>query len=67
MKSNMGSLDRAVRIILAALIAILYFTGVLNGTWAIVLMLFAVVFVLTSFVGVCPLYLPFGLSTGKKK
>lgn len=63
MKKNMGSADRAVRILIALVIAVLYFTGQIGGTLAIILGIFAVVFVLTSLVGWCPGYLPFGLST----
>jgi O-antigen/teichoic acid export membrane protein len=66
MKKNMGSLDRIIRLSIVALIAILYFTNVISGTWAIVLGVVAVVFLLTSLVGVCPLYMPFGISTKKK-
>lgn len=63
MKKNMGAVDRGLRAALAVLVAVLYFTGIINGTVAIVLGVLAVVFLLTSFVGTCPLYLPFGLST----
>ena len=66
MKKNMGSMDRTVRIIVAALIAVLYFTGVISGTWGIILLVLAVVFVLTSFVSFCPLYTIFGMNTCKK-
>jgi uncharacterized membrane protein len=67
MKKNMGSTDKTIRIILALLIAVLYFTGVIPGTLGIVLMVFAGIFVLTSFISFCPLYAPFGISTLKKK
>jgi pilus assembly protein TadC len=63
MTKNMGTLDRALRFAAALLIAVLYFTGVISGTVAIILGIIAVVFLLTSFVGTCPAYLPFGLST----
>jgi len=63
----MGSTDKFLRIALAILVAVLYFTNVINGTLAIVLGILAVVFVLTSFISFCPLYLPFGISTLKKK
>ena len=63
MKKNMGTVDRAIRFGLALLVAVLYFTGVISGTVAIVLGVIAVIFILTSFVGTCPAYLPFGLST----
>jgi len=63
----MGSTDKFLRIALAILVAVLYFTNVINGTLAIVLGILAVVFVLTSFISFCPLYLPFGISTLKKE
>jgi len=66
MKKNMGMVDRTVRTILAVLIAILYFTNQITGVAAIVLGIFAVVFLLTSFISFCPLYFPLKLSTMKK-
>lgn len=66
-KPNVGTTDRIVRLAVALLIAVLYFTGVISGTVALILGILAVVFVLTSFVAFCPLYLPFGLSTIAKK
>ena len=66
MKKNMGAMDKGIRIFLAVIIAILYFTNQITGVAAIVLGIFAVVFLLTSFVGFCPLYVPFKLSTLKK-
>lgn len=67
MKKNMGSADRIIRLIVAAIIAVLYFNGTIAGTLGIVLLVLAGVFVLTSFVSFCPLYAPFGLSTCKVK
>ena len=67
MKKNMGTLDRGIRILVAILIAGLYFTNLISGTIAIILSILAVIFVLTSFAGLCPLYFPFGISTRKKK
>lgn len=66
MKANMGSADRILRVIIAAIIAILYFTGTISGTLGIVLLVLAAVFVLTSLMSFCPLYAPFGFSTCKK-
>ena len=66
MTQNMGSADKAIRLTIAAAIAILYFTHVISGTLAIVLGAMAFVFVLTSLINVCPLYLPFGISTKKR-
>ena len=56
MKKNMGNLDKGIRILIAVIIAILAYTQVLDGTLAIVLLILAGVFVLTSIVGFCPLY-----------
>ena len=67
MKQNVGSIDKVVRVLAAVVIAVLYFTGQITGTAAIILGLFAVVFLLTSAIGFCPLYLPMKLSTIKKK
>jgi hypothetical protein len=70
MKKNMGSIDRVVRVIIAATILVLFLTGTIEGTLAYVLLGLAGIFVGTSLIGTCPLYLPFGLSTcaadGKK-
>lgn len=63
MTRNMGTLDRSVRTLLAVLVGLLIATGTLTGVAAIVLGVFAAVFLLTSFVGFCPLYAPFGWST----
>lgn len=67
MKKNMGSVDRFVRISLAALIAALFFGKVISGPVAIVLGIVAVAFIATSFISTCPAYIPFGLSTRKSK
>jgi hypothetical protein len=66
MKANMGSIDKVVRIVLALVIGALYYFGELSGIAATILLILAGVFILTSFIGVCPLYLPFGISTKKK-
>jgi hypothetical protein len=66
MKKNMGSADKIIRIIIAIVIAALYFTNVISGTLGIVLLVLASVFMLTSLVSFCPLYAPFGLSTCAK-
>ena len=66
MKKNMGFTDKIIRIAAAVLIVVLYFTKIISGTLAIVLGAFAIIFVTTSFISFCPLYMPFGLSTRKK-
>jgi hypothetical protein len=66
MTKNMGSADRGIRIAAAVVIAVLYLTHVISGTLAVILGVIAAVLVITSFVGVCPAYLPFKASTLKK-
>lgn len=63
MKKNMGSADRIIRVIIAAIFGILYFTGTISGTLGIVLLVLSGVFVLTSIISFCPLYAPFGIKT----
>lgn len=67
MKKNVGTIDKIVRILIAALIAGLYFANVITGTLAVILLIVAGIFVLTSACSVCPLYKPFGLTTTKEK
>lgn len=63
MKKNMGTTDRVIRFIIAVIIGVLYYTGVISGTLGIVLLVLAGIFVLTSFISFCPLYAPFGISS----
>jgi hypothetical protein len=63
MKKNMGSADRLTRTVIAAVVAVLFFTNVISGTVGIVLMVLAAVFLTTSFIGSCPLYSLFGINT----
>jgi len=63
MKKNMGSADRIIRVIIAAIVAVLYFTETISGVFGIVLLVLAGVFVLTSLISFCPLYAPFGISS----
>jgi hypothetical protein len=67
MKKNMGTADRIIRLIIAALFIVLYFTHVITGTLGIILLILAGIFVLTSIIAVCPLYLPFGIKTTAAK
>ncbi|MBV5315696.1 MAG: DUF2892 domain-containing protein [Prolixibacteraceae bacterium] len=67
MKKNMGSADRIIRLVLSAIIAVLYFTNVVSGTLGIVLLILAAIFAITSFISICPLYSIFGLSTCSTK
>lgn len=67
MIKNMGTIDRVIRLILAAIFVILNVSAVTTGALAIVLWVLAVVFTLTSLISTCPLYLPFKISTQRKK
>ena len=67
MKKNMGTTDKIIRIVIAVLFAVLFFTKAVTGVAGISLLVLAAVFILTSLIGSCPLYLPFGINTCKKK
>ncbi len=67
MKKNMGGTDRTIRIVAAATVAILYFTGMITGVLAFVLLALATIFLVTSFVSFCPIYAIFGVNTCKVK
>jgi hypothetical protein len=66
MIKNMGKTDKVVRIAAALVLGILVITGALKGAVAVILGIIAVVLIVTSYIGTCPLYLPFGISTIKK-
>ncbi|MCS7088522.1 MAG: DUF2892 domain-containing protein [Thermoflexales bacterium] len=66
MVKNMGSIDRAIRIVVAVVIAVLIATGNISGTLAIVLGIAAAAFLLTSLIGTCPLYIPLKISTRRQ-
>lgn len=63
----MGTADKVIRILAAMIIVILYFTNQISGTTVIVLVSLAGIFIVTSFISFCPLYMPFGISTCKNK
>lgn len=67
MKKNMGGADRIIRFVVAAVIGLLYWQGIIAGTLAYVLMAVAAIFVVTSFISFCPLYSIVGLRTCKIK
>jgi len=67
MIKNMGLADRTIRVVAAIIIAILYVTGQITGTLAVILGLVAVVFLVTSAMAFCPAYLPFKIDTARKK
>jgi len=63
----MGIADIAIRLFLAAVISILYITNAINGTFGVIALVIAGLFIITSFIGFCPLYSILGLTTRKKK
>ena len=67
MTNNMGNTDKLIRLVIAAIIAVLYYTGTISGTLALVLGIFAVIFTLTSLVNFCPLYTLMGVNTCETK
>lgn len=66
MEKNVGTVDKVIRVALAVIALVLYLTKVVTGTLAVVVMAIAIILVLTSIIGFCPLYSPFKLSTNKK-
>jgi Inner membrane protein YgaP-like, transmembrane domain len=66
MKTNMGAADRIIRLLLVAVVIVLYWTGAISGTIAIVLGVVAAIFLITSIIGFCPAYTPLGISTRSK-
>jgi hypothetical protein len=68
MKKNMGTIDKVIRILLAIVVGVLYMTDSISGVAAVILGIIAVIFILTSIIGFCPLYVPLKISTiGKSK
>jgi hypothetical protein len=67
MKKNMGTIDKTIRILVAVVVVVLYFTHVISGVLAVILLVLSAIFVVTSLISFCPLYLPLGLSTRKKE
>lgn len=67
MKTNMGRWDRTLRLVAAAFFAVLLIAGLVKGTLAVILAILAAIFVITTFVGFCPVYAPFGISTKESK
>lgn len=67
MKLNMGNIDRTIRISIAIVISVLFFTNIISGTIAIILLILAGIFVLTSFIGFCPVYTLLGINTCPSK
>jgi hypothetical protein len=65
MKPNVGTIDRIIRAVLAIILAVLYFSGTVTGTLGIILLIFAGIFLLTSLISFCPLYVPFKFSSRK--
>jgi Inner membrane protein YgaP-like, transmembrane domain len=66
MTKNEGNTDRIIRIILAAILAFLYFSGTVTGTLGVILLVVAVILAITALIGVCPIYLLLKMSTAKK-
>lgn len=67
MKKNMGNTDRIIRVVLAIVFSVLYFTGTITGTFGLVLVVLGAIFLATSFISFCPLYTLVGMNTCEKK
>jgi hypothetical protein len=67
MKKNVGTIDKVIRILIALVIIALYFTNIIIGTLGIILLIVAAIFILTSLLSLCPIWMLLGLSTSKKE
>lgn len=67
MKKNMGKVDKLIRLLLAILFGVLYFKGIVTGVIGNLLIVVAIIFLVTSMVGFCPLYAIFGINTCSPK
>lgn len=67
MKTNIGTIDKSIRVVLASLIIVLYFTNVIAGTLAAILFIVAAILLITAFFNFCPIWHFLGISTKKKK
>jgi hypothetical protein len=67
MKKNVGMIDKVIRILVAVVVVVLYFTHVISGTLALVLLALSAIFVVTSLISFCPIWFALGLSTRKKE
>ena len=67
MKKNMGNTDKVIRVIIAAVIGILYYLEYITGTLALILMAVAIILLITSLINFCPLYKILGINSCKVK
>lgn len=67
MVKNMGKVDRFMRFVVAIVVGFLYYYDKIDGMLAILLLSAAVLFIVTSFIGFCPLYIPTGMNTLDKE
>jgi len=67
MKKNIGTIDKVIRVLVAVVVVVLYFSNVISGTLAIILLALSAILVVTSLISFCPLYWPFSLSTRNKE
>jgi Protein of unknown function (DUF2892) len=67
MKKNVGTIDKAIRLLVAVVVVVLYFTHVITGVLAVILLALSAIFVVTSLLSLCPIWLALGVSTRKKE
>lgn len=63
MRKNIGTADRIIRVIVAAIVGILYYKGIIYGTLGIVLLIVSAILLLTSLISFCPIYKLFGMNS----
>jgi hypothetical protein len=67
MKKNVGTIEKVIRILIAAIFIVLFATKVVTGTLGIVLLAIAGIFILTSLISWCPIWAVLGVNTTGKK
>ena len=68
MKTNMGMADKAIRLMIAIVLIVLFYKGLLPGILGIIGLIVALLLTVTSLIGICPVYKLFKIDTtdGKK-
>jgi hypothetical protein len=66
MKKNIGSADKIVRLLLAVVGLVVYFTGTVTGIWGLVILIVGVILGLTALINFCPIWAAVGVNTSSK-
>lgn len=67
MRPNVGTLDRDIRLVLAAVFGLIALFAPFGGLWQLIPAALALIMLVTAAFAVCPLYMPFGINTARKE